>query len=47
MNELISVFTIIFQMLTNNTIFGLSILVWLLIALLFTFIISFIKGKKE
>lgn len=47
MDELISVFTIVFQMLTNNKIFGLSILVWLLIALLFTLIVSFIKGKKE
>lgn len=47
MDELISVLTIVFQMLTNNKIFGLSILVWLLIALLFTLIVSFIKGKKE
>lgn len=47
MDELINVLTIVFQMLTNNKIFGLSILVWLLIALLFTLIVSFIKGKKE
>lgn len=47
MDEIISVLTIVFQMLTNNKIFGLSILVWLLIALLFTLIVSFIKGKKE
>lgn len=47
MNEIIEFFSLAFNFLGSFEAFGLPLLVWLVIPLLFGIIGAFIKGKKE
>lgn len=46
MSEIIELFTDLFAILNTSKILGMPLIVWLIIPLLFTFLIRFIKGKK-
>ncbi len=47
METIVSIFTSLFSILTDNKIVGVPILVWFIIALVLGLIIQYIKGKKE
>lgn len=47
MQELIDIIVSIFNIFNNVKILNISLLVWAIIPILITLIITFIKGKKE
>lgn len=47
MQVLIDLISNAFSILTQNSVFNIPILVWLLIPCLFIILMNFLKGKKE
>lgn len=46
MDVVISVFTTLFGLLTDNTIFNIPLLVWFLLPAVIILAVKFIQGKK-
>lgn len=47
MSDLVNFFVSLFGILQNNSIFGMSLLTWSLIAFVFSIVVAFIKGEKN
>lgn len=46
MNIIVNIFTSVFGFLTNNSIFEVPLLVWLILPAVITIAVKFIQGKK-
>lgn len=46
MNVLVSFFTSIFKLITDNQLLGLPIFVWLVIPAIIAVVLDFIRGRK-